>query len=201
MANCRGATVNTASDFKAALQYILDNNPGKHFYYGTDHAGTTWGFASDTELNALSDDSYTCGNGVQKDGTVVKETFKLNKYVDIDQGFPPAGYTKSNAKITYVNMTPFDRYQKSNPGTFEKNCKYLPEAGLYNFMRYWDDIPYSVTLEDSGNDISSQYMLLAAISASNVEGGGSSDYVAIKVHDVKQDYDFWTEDVSGHIQY
>lgn len=77
-----GSTVNTASNFKAALQYILDNNPGKHFYYGTDYAGTTWYFASDTELSALSNDSYTCGNGVQKDGTEVKETFKMNKYVE-----------------------------------------------------------------------------------------------------------------------
>ena len=74
-----GSTVNTASDFKAALQYILDNNPGKHFYYGTDHAGTTWYFASDTELSALSNDSYTCGNGVQNNGTAVKETFKMTK--------------------------------------------------------------------------------------------------------------------------
>lgn len=200
-----GSTVNTASNFKAALQYILDNNSGKHFYYGTDHAGTTWYFASDAKLSALSDDSYTCGNGVQNNGTAVKETFKMNKYVepgpDIDQGFPPTGYTKSNAKITYVNMTPFDRYEKSNPGTFEKNCKYLPEVGTYDYMYYWDNITYSVTLEDSGNDISSQYMLLAAISASNVSGGGSSDYVAIKVHDIEEDYDFWTEDVSGHIQY
>src|SRR5699024_8241508 len=54
-----GSTVNTASDFKAALQYILDNNPGKHFYYGTDHTGTTWYFASDTELRSLSNHSYT----------------------------------------------------------------------------------------------------------------------------------------------
>ena len=92
MANCRGATVNTASDFKAALQYILDNNPGKHFYYGTDHAGTTWYFASDTELSALSNDSYTFGNGVQNNGTAVKETFKMYKYVGPIE-FPPPGYT------------------------------------------------------------------------------------------------------------
>ena len=76
-----GSTVNTASDFKAALQYILDNNPGKHFYYGTDHKGTTWYFASDTELSGLSNDSYTCGNGVQNNGTAVQETFAMNKYV------------------------------------------------------------------------------------------------------------------------
>ena len=79
-----GSTVNTASDFKAALQYILDNNSGKHFYYGTDHAGTTWYFASDAELSALSNDSYTCGNGVQNNGTEVKETFVMNKYVEPD---------------------------------------------------------------------------------------------------------------------
>lgn len=77
-----GSTVNTASDFKAALQYILDNNTGKHFYYGTDHAGTTWYFASDTELSALGNDSYTCGNGVQNNGTAVQEMFKMNKYED-----------------------------------------------------------------------------------------------------------------------
>ena len=67
-----GSTVNTASNFKAALQYILDNNTGKHFYYGTDHAGTTWYFASDNELSTLSNDSYTCGNGVQNNGTAVQ---------------------------------------------------------------------------------------------------------------------------------
>ena len=77
-----GSTVNTASNFKAALQYILDNNSGKHFYYGTDHAGTTWYFASDTELSALSNDSYTCGNGVHNNGTAVQEMFKMNKYED-----------------------------------------------------------------------------------------------------------------------
>lgn len=82
-----GSTVNTASDFKTALQYILDNNSGKHFYYGTDHAGTTWYFASDTELSTLSNDSYTCGNGVQNNGTAVQETFKMNKYMEpVDPG-------------------------------------------------------------------------------------------------------------------
>ena len=75
-----GSTVNTASDFKAALQYILDNNSGKHFYFGTDHQGTTWYFASDTELSALSNDSYTCGNGLRKNSAEVQETFKMNKY-------------------------------------------------------------------------------------------------------------------------
>lgn len=196
-----GSTVNTASNFKAALQYILDNNPGKHFYYGTDHTGNIWYFASDTELSALSNDSYTCGNGVQKDGTVVKETFVMNKYVNIDQGFPPAGYEKSSNKITYVDMTPFGTYPKSNPGTFEKNCKSLPEAGSYTYMFYWNNITYAVPLANDGEDISSEYMVLAAISGSDSPGGGTSDYVAIKVHDIKQDYDFWTEDVSGEIQF
>ena len=89
-----GSTVNTASDFNAALQYILNNNSGKHFYYGTDHAGTTWYFASDNELSALSNDSYTCGNGVQNNGTAVQETFKLNKYVEpVD---PTTFFTKLN---------------------------------------------------------------------------------------------------------
>ena len=77
-----GSTVNTASDFKAALQYILDNNSGKHFYYGTDHAGTTWYFATNAELSALDRDFYICGNGVQNNGTAVKEMFKMNKYED-----------------------------------------------------------------------------------------------------------------------
>lgn len=83
-----GSTVNTASNFKAALQYILDNNSGKHFYYGTDHAGTIWYFASDTELSALSNDTYTCGNGVQNNGTAVQETFKMNKYVEPGPNLP-----------------------------------------------------------------------------------------------------------------
>lgn len=200
-----GSTVNTASDFKAALQYILDNNSGKHFYFGTDHRGTTWYFASDTELSTLSNDSYTCGNGVHYNGTAVQETFKMNKYVepgpDIDQGFPPAGYEKSTNKITYVDMTPFGTYPKSNPGTFGKNCKSLPEPGSSQYMYYWDDITYAVPLENDGKDISSEYNVLAAISSSDSPGGGAADYVAIKVHDIKQDYDFWTEDVSGQIQY
>ena len=96
-----GSTVNTASNFKAALQYILDNNSGKHFYYGTDHAGTTWYFASDTELSTLSNDSYTCGNGVQNNGTAVQETFKMNKYVAPIE-FPPSGYT--NHSIRQVSV-------------------------------------------------------------------------------------------------
>ena len=96
-----GSTVNTASDFKAALQYILDNNTGKHFYYGTDHAGTTWYFASDTELSALSNDSYTCGNGVKNNGTAVQETFKMNKYSE-PIGFPPAGYANRNIRQVIV---------------------------------------------------------------------------------------------------
>ena len=76
----RGNTVHTASDFKAALQYILDNNSGKHFYYGKDHDNNTWFFASDAELSTLSNGYYTCGNGVQNNGTMVKETFTLNKH-------------------------------------------------------------------------------------------------------------------------
>ena len=87
-----GSTVNTASNFKAALQYILDNNSGKHFYYGTDHAGTTWYFASDAELSALSNDSYTCGNGVQNNGTEVAETFVMTKVHEPIE-FPPPPVT------------------------------------------------------------------------------------------------------------
>src|SRR5699024_7989989 len=67
-----GSTVNTASDFKAALRYILDNNSGKHFYYGTDHTGTTWYLASDSELSTLRYDSYTCADGLQNLGTTVQ---------------------------------------------------------------------------------------------------------------------------------
>lgn len=97
-----GSTVNTASDFKAALQYILDNNSGKHFYYGTDHRGTTWFFASDTELSALSNDSYTCGNGVQYNETAVQETFKMTK-ANGTIGFPPPGYTHHTIREVSVN--------------------------------------------------------------------------------------------------
>ena len=68
-------------------------------------------------------------------------------------------------------------------------------------MVYWDNITYDVPLENDGEDISSKYKVLAAISSSNSPGGGSSDYVAIKVHDIEQDYDFWTEDVSARIEY
>lgn len=122
-----GSTVNTASDFKAALQYILDNNPGKHFYYGTDHAGNTWGFASDTELSTLSNNSYTCGNGVQKDGTVVKETFVLNKYSEPIE-FPPPGYT--NHTIRQVTV--------GNPatGTIDEAFEYVDAVPGHN--KYYD---------------------------------------------------------------
>lgn len=123
-----GSTVNTASDFKAALQYILDNNSGKHFYYGTDHAGTTWYFASDTELSALSNDSYTCGNGVQNNETAVQETFKMNKYSEPIE-FPPHGYT--NRTIRSVKV--------ANPttGTFDAAFEYV-DATL-GFNKFYDD--------------------------------------------------------------
>ena len=98
-----GSTVNTASDFKAALQYILDNNSGKHFYYGTDHAGTTWYFASDAELSALSNDSYTCGNGVQYNDTAVQETFKMNKYSEPIE-FPPPGYFEVSIERVVIDQ-------------------------------------------------------------------------------------------------
>lgn len=114
-----GPTVNTASNFKAALQYILENNYWKHFYYGTDHAGTTWYFASDTELSTLSNDSYTCGNGVQNNGTAVHETFKMNKYVEPIE-FPPSGYT--NHTIRQVSV--------GNPstGTIDEAFEYVDAA-------------------------------------------------------------------------
>ena len=127
-----GSTVNTASDFKAALQYILDNNSGKHFYYGTDHAGTTWYFASDTKLSALSNDSYTCGNGVQNNGTAVKETFKMNKYVEPSK-FPPPGYTQHNG--VYVSM------DSTTVGTLDKAFKYVDAApGPNKYFNYNMDI-------------------------------------------------------------
>lgn len=114
-----GSTVNTASNFKDALQYILDNNSGKHFYYGTDHAGTTWYFASDAELSALSNDSYTCGNGVQNNGTEVKETFVMNKYVEPSK-FPPPGYTyHSVGQVTVHNTT---------EGTLDEAFEYVDAA-------------------------------------------------------------------------
>ena len=127
-----GSTVNTASDFNAALQYILDNNSGKHFYYGTDHTGTTWYFASDTELSALSNDSYTCGNGVQNNGKAVQETFKIIKVHGTIE-FPPPGYTRkiiSQAEVSapstgtideafeYVDAAPGPRKYYDNDASF-----------------------------------------------------------------------------------
>lgn len=123
-----GSTVNTASDFKAALQYILDNNSGKHFYYGTDHAGTTWYFASATELSALSNDSYTCGNGVQNNGNAVKEMFKMNKYSEPIE-FPPSGYI--NKSVIHVSLEHF------STGTINEAFKYVDAATGPN--KYYDD--------------------------------------------------------------
>ena len=133
-----GSTVNTASDFKAALQYILDNNSGKHFYYGTDHAGTTWYFASDNELSALSNDSYTCGNGVQNNGTAVQETFKLNKYSEPSEpiDFPPPGYI--NKSVIHVSGDNF------STGTINEAFKYVDAAPGPN--KYYDDNAEDVTI-------------------------------------------------------
>ena len=124
-----GSTVNTASDFKAALQYILDNNSGKYFYYGTDHDNTTWFFASDTELSTLSNDFYTCGNGVQNNGTAVQETFNLYKYVEPTIEFPPSGYT--NHTIRHVNV--------ANPttGTIDAAFEYVDAVPGSN--KYYDN--------------------------------------------------------------
>lgn len=131
-----GSTVNTASDFKAALQYILDNNPGKHFYYGTDHKGTTWYFASYTELSALSNDSYTCGNGVQNNGTAVQETFKMNKYVEPIE-FPPPGYFEQN--IERVSLTTYSK------GTIVEAFEYVDADPGPN--KYYDNEAERVTIE------------------------------------------------------
>lgn len=127
-----GSTVNTASNFKAALQYILDNNSGKHFYYGTDHAGTTWYFASDTELSVLSNASYTCGNGVQNNGTAVKETFVMNKYVEPVE--IPTWLTGINAeKITKV-------YTSDKLFNFTKRGDYFTDSGTTDLAGYVSDV-------------------------------------------------------------
>lgn len=133
-----GSTVNTASDFKAALQYILDNNTGKHFYYGTDHAGTTWYFASDTELSELSNDSYTCGNGVQNNGTAVKETFKMSKYSEPIE-FPPPGYIEQHLRGVVINnpatgtIDEAFEYVDAAPGPhkYYDNDARVPPTGIY----------------------------------------------------------------------
>ena len=132
-----GSTVNTASDFNAALQYILDNNHGKHFYYGTDHAGTTWYFASDTELSTLSNDSYTCGNGVQNNGTVVQETFKMNKYSEPIE-FPPSGYARRTIKDVHV--------ENPSTGTSNEAFKYVDAApGSHKYYDYTASVPSAGT--------------------------------------------------------
>src|SRR5699024_5807416 len=87
--------------------------------YGTDHAGTTWYFASAAELSALSNDSYTCGNGVQNNGTAVQETFKMNKYVGSIE-FPPSGYTNRVARQVTVSNT--------TKGTFDEAFEYVDAA-------------------------------------------------------------------------
>ena len=127
-----GSTVNTASDFNAALQYILDNNPGKHFYYGTDHAGTTWYFASDTELSALSNDSYTCGNGVQNNGTAVQEMFKMNKYVEPVE-IPSWLNGINTEKITKV-------YTSDKLFNFTKRGDYFTDSGTTDLAGYVNDV-------------------------------------------------------------
>ena len=127
-----GSTVNTASNFKAALQYILDNNSGKHFYYGTDHAGTTWYFASDTELSALSNDSYTCGNGVQNNGTAVQETFKMNKYVKPVE-IPSWLNGINTEKITKV-------YTSDKLFDYSQNGDYFTDGGTTNLTGYVSNV-------------------------------------------------------------
>ena len=123
-----GSTVHTASNFKSALQYILDNNSGKHFYYGTDHAGTTWYFASDNELSALSNDSYTCGNGVQNNGTAVQEMFKMNKYVKPVE-IPSWLNGINTEKITKV-------YTSDKLFNFTKSGDYFTDSGKTDLAGY-----------------------------------------------------------------
>lgn len=122
-----GSTVNTASDFNAALQYILNNNSGKHFYYGTDHAGTTWYFASDTELSALSNDSYTCGNGVRKNSVEVRETFKMNKYEDD----PAAKF------VTVTGLEDSDQGTGTKGKSFDTLNEALEKLGSYSLKYFY----------------------------------------------------------------
>lgn len=148
-----GSTVNTASNFKAALQYILDNNSGKHFYYGTDHAGTTWYFASDTELSALSNDSYTCGNGVQKNGTAVQETFKMNKakkdWNPEDETTYPYGLTE----YTLVNSNNGTHLSAVTDEELKNWYNTYEHAGVgkhnnFEFMFFWNGSNAGITLID-----------------------------------------------------
>ena len=128
-----GSTVNTASDFNAALQYILDNNTGKHFYYGTDHTGTTWYFASDNELSALSNDSYTCGNGVQNNGTAVQETFVMNKYVEPtpSEGYPPKDQGYRQRLASSITL------ETSDSGSYEDAFNYVESNPATDSLRYY----------------------------------------------------------------
>ena len=148
-----GSTVNTASDFNAALQYILDNNSGKHFYYGTDHAGTTWYFASDTELSALSNDSYTCGNGVQNNGTAVQETFKMNKY---KEDWNPEDETTYPYGLTEYNLVDSNNGTHLHAVTNEELKNWYntyAHAGVgkhnnFEFMFFWNGSNAGITLID-----------------------------------------------------
>ena len=81
--------------------------------------GTTWYFASDTELSALSNDSYTCGNGVKNNGTAVQETFKMNKYVEPSK-FPPPGYIYKSLRQVAVG--------NPSTGTIDEAFEYVEAA-------------------------------------------------------------------------
>ena len=74
--------------------------------------GTTWYFASDTELSALSNDTYTCGNGVQNNGTVVHETFKMNKYVEPGPSYDygEEEFNKIRTSTATINTVVWDDY-------------------------------------------------------------------------------------------
>lgn len=150
-----GSTVNTANNFKAALQYILDNNPGKHFYYGTDHAGTTWYFATNAELSVLDRDYYICWNGVQNNGTEVKETFKMNKYVEPGPDLPdwlgdyqvPEGWATlvSDFDVVTIPGSTGDTMSTLNSGQVPAN---MTDEGYNNYViisssyqnKYYDDL-------------------------------------------------------------
>ena len=51
----------------------------------------------------------SCGNGVQNNGTAVRETFKMNKYVEPSE-FPPSGYTER----TIINVSMHEYYTSTS---------------------------------------------------------------------------------------
>ncbi len=148
-----GSTVNTASDFKAALQYILDNNSGKHFYYGTDHAGTTWYFASDTELSALSNDSYTCGNGVLSGQTQVHDSVTLTRAKEDWNPEDETTYPYGLTEYTLVNSNDGTHLKAVGDEELKNWYNTYEHAGVgkhdnFEFMFFWNGSNAGITLID-----------------------------------------------------